>query len=207
MELTNRETRVRVVLSRERTFPAMKRALHCIIVLRASLAVAIFAFLSPGHILAGRNAGGAIILHTNDSVAYTYTGQYCSFDFDNPGTCVQANTRTDLAGTGADAVIWALAAFPSDSDPAVTSVAFGIRLSNRPDFTYMVDDHRSCGGLELPLDDWPNPNDLTSGTLITYGSPPIRERLFPVVLVRGLRGLGRYVIQHDAVSRRPCCVR
>ncbi|MDM7913747.1 MAG: hypothetical protein ACE15D_00595 [Candidatus Eisenbacteria bacterium] len=45
--------------------------------------------------LAGKNAGGAMIVHTNDAVNYTPTGaDFCS-DIYNPSDCVTAVTQSN----------------------------------------------------------------------------------------------------------------
>jgi len=73
---------------------------------------------------AGRNADGALIMHTND--AYTYSvGTKCTTPLARPATCEEAITRS---GKAVRPVVWALMAFDSLASPAVTVVYFGLEM-------------------------------------------------------------------------------
>jgi len=84
---------------------------------------------------AGRNAGGAFIVHTNDAVNYSAGRDYCGPYFDDPGTCEAAGTRTDK-DENTPAVIWVIAAFPPGATPVGSGTAGspspgGVSLSAR----------------------------------------------------------------------------
>jgi hypothetical protein len=124
---------------------------------------------------AGRNANGALIVHTNDAVIYTASGDYCGAQFYNPGTCAAAVARTDKSEND-PAVIWFLAAFLNTASPAVTGIQFGIEHNLPPEAGSFV---RSapCGAgvLELPDAGWP---ETGFGNTITF-SGPSTSKLFP----------------------------
>ena len=73
---------------------------------------------------AGRNEGGALIVHTDDAVSYTFN--VCDL-FPDLGlaSCAEANTRTDL-DEATPALIWIIAAWHSTVSPLVTQVGFGL---------------------------------------------------------------------------------
>jgi len=127
---------------------------------------------------AGKNAGGALIVHTNDEVTFTTTGDYCGVDFDDPGTCENALTRTDK-DENTSAVIWFLAAFPDTANPAVTVIYFGID-HNLPQGQGYIPNWGYCGpagSLEVPDGGWPD--DPSAGNSLAFGSPVTGDTLFP----------------------------
>jgi len=75
----------------------------------------------------GRNADGALIIHTDASVTYTSGYDYCDSYYPDPGACIHAETEVDPQGGAA--VLWLLAAFPAGSSPGVTVAQFGIEHS------------------------------------------------------------------------------
>jgi hypothetical protein len=75
-------------------------------------------------------------------------------------------------------VIWLLAAFPSDSDPGVAVISFGITHNLPPGEGYFAGwDH--CGEgiiLEIQEPGWP---ETGFGCDIAYGTPIVGQTLFP----------------------------
>jgi hypothetical protein len=71
---------------------------------------------------AGKNAGGTLAVHTNDTYSYS-AGTACSTIAAEPTSCEAAVTRTDKE---AGAVVWLLAAFPAAASPGVSVIYFGI---------------------------------------------------------------------------------
>ena len=47
--------------------------------------------------MAGRNANGAMVVHTNNSVNYTTTANYCDACFPLPTTCEELNPTSNKA--------------------------------------------------------------------------------------------------------------
>lgn len=122
---------------------------------------------------AGRNANGALIVHTDDAVTYTSTGDYCQTSF-LPASCEAAITRTDK-DENTPAVIWLLAAFPDTSSPAVTTIQFGID-HNLPANEGYFEAHGKCAELEMPDAGWP---ETGFGNLVSFGSTAKTDLLFP----------------------------
>jgi hypothetical protein len=118
--------------------------------------------------MAGRNANGALVVHTDDAIVYTATGDYCPSAM--PASCDQLLTRTDRPVEEQEAVIWFLAAFPPDATPAVTTIQFGIHHNLPSNLGYFTR-WAACGPspLELPDAGWPEVNDC--GNLVAYGGP------------------------------------
>jgi hypothetical protein len=123
--------------------------------------------------LAGRNANGALVVHTDDSIQYSNTPDYCMTAV--PGSCSELNTRTDVP-YGIPAVVWLLAAFPDGSSPTVTRIQFGIH-HNLPVGEWYFLQARPCGPspLELPDEGWPEPNDC--GNIVAFESP-VYDQIF-----------------------------
>ncbi len=114
--------------------------------------------------LAGRNANGALIVHTDDTYSYS-TDTACTTPLGNPGTCTGAVTQTNkTSGT----VIWVLASFPAGSSPGVSALQFGIQYD--ASLLNPVLAHGACGFFpqEVSTPDWPAP---CSGTAFVYAAP------------------------------------
>lgn len=137
------------------------------------LAIALFLLLGGlvGTATAGRNANGAMVVHTNDS--YNYSSQTACYQLDGgPATCEELNT---LAGRQAGQVIWLVCAFPELSSPGVTVIYFGIDYDDNLDVGVA---YRLCGpggSLEVPDDGWPYEG---RGNSVAFGSP-VYSHLYP----------------------------
>lgn len=116
---------------------------------------------------AGRNANGAMVVHTDNGITYT-SMDYCPHPV--PGVCTDLVTTSTKLPEEEVAVIWLLAAFPSQSSPGVTTIQFGIQ-HNLPSNQGYFDAYAACGPqpLELPDDGWPESNAI--GNLVAYGAP------------------------------------
>lgn len=112
---------------------------------------------------AGPHEGGTIILHANPSIIYTSeTESYCGQEM--LSSCDDAITRVP-ADPSTTTVFYALAAFPSSSDPELLSVFFGIDYESE---RLAITDTGHCGDLEENTSDWPLPG---SGTGIVWTTP------------------------------------
>ncbi len=122
--------------------------------------------------VAGRNANGALVVHTDDTVQYRDGAYWCSTPT-LPATCEELNAA---AGRGIDEeqIIWVMAAFLPDASPAVTTVQFGIDHNIPADQGYFTN-WRVCGPspTESPDPGWP---ETGFGNIVTFGSP-VHERL------------------------------
>ena len=134
--------------------------------------------LGAGPALAGKNNGGAMIVHTDNSVVYTSSADYCTSTM--PATCEAAVTNSSKEPENEVAVLWFLAAFDASASPAVTTIQFGIRHNLPPDVGYF-DSYAACGPapIELPDGDFPEGGgDGVSGNVIAYGSA-VTDHIFP----------------------------
>ena len=122
--------------------------------------------------LAGKHNGGAMVVHTDDSVIYTATDNYCNTAL--PATCAQLNP-TATQGVDREQVIWIVAAFDPGSSPAVTTVQFGVD-HNLPANQGYITAYGACGPSPLELKDggWP---ETGFGNLLAFGSP-VNTHLF-----------------------------
>jgi hypothetical protein len=142
--------------------------------------------LPTSPVLAGKNANGAMVVHTDD--AYSWTDGVCNnFDAWVPDGCQCLNTRTDKDEDTA-ALIWFIATFPPFSSPGVSVVYFG----NEHNLPAGEDHHVNwgfcgpTGTIELADAGWPEAS-ATAGNTVAFGSPIVGDRLFPFyyVNVRG----------------------
>lgn len=145
----------------------------------------ILLLLVTGPALAGRNAYGALIVHTAD---YTFTADPCDDDYDDPGTCEAAVTSTNN-DENTPVLIWFIAAFPDPLEPAVTAIRFGHDHNLPPESHLASGFCGPRGSWEWPSPGWPDKPD-SSGNVVTYGSPVAGDRLFPFywVMVLGFEG-------------------
>lgn len=122
---------------------------------------------------AGRNANGAMVVHTDNGISYT-SMNYCPHPV--PGVCTDLVTTSTKLPEEEVAVIFLLAAFPPQSSPAVTTIQFGIQHNLPPGLGYFAG-FSACGPnpLELPDAGWPESNSV--GNLIAY-SAPVYSSLF-----------------------------
>ncbi len=104
-------------------------------------------------VLAGKNNGGAMVVHTIDSVVYTPTDNYCNTAM--PATCAELNP-TAGGGIDREQVLWLLAAFDPTASPGVVTVQFGIDHNLPPNQGYITA-YGPCGPGPLELKDtgWP----------------------------------------------------
>lgn len=145
--------------------------------------------------LAGPNAGGALILHTDDSIVFSQdtdyagaSGRDCVDDFncpDNPDVVCESQSSNPTSGKAlAEAAVWwVLAAFDPDSCPLLKGITFGVSWDS-PGTNIGIADFGPSGDVEIELasDSWP---DWTgTGTAITWVNPG-RTRLKEVYWFAG----------------------
>ncbi|MBM3286407.1 MAG: hypothetical protein FJY88_03510 [Candidatus Eisenbacteria bacterium] len=130
---------------------------------------------------AGRNNGGAIIVHANDAYEYC-RATACAPSVGLPASCGEASTSTSRhLGT----VVWLLAAFHESAEPAVTAVYFGIDydLANLdPDSAFRPCTNDVIGNPPVEIYDsgWP----LTGFGCTVGWAEPIIDRVFPFYVFR-----------------------
>ncbi len=103
---------------------------------------------------AGVNSDGALIVHADPFIGYTASRDYCESDFQDPGTCLSARTRVDVAGE--PVLVWLIAAFPGNASPRVSVIQFGLDTTVPRG---AIADYAACGSsiLELPDPGFPGP--------------------------------------------------
>lgn len=146
--------------------------------MRSIILMAVIAALVASPALAGRNANGALVVHTNNAIAYTGSADYCASAL--PQVCEQLVPTTTKAPETEIVVVWFLAAFRPEADPAVTTIQFGIDHNLPIDQGYF-ERSAACGPgiLELPDSDWPEgAGDGHSGNLVSF-STPVTQKVWP----------------------------
>jgi hypothetical protein len=127
--------------------------------------------------MAGKNLGGAMVVHTDDT--HSYTAGVCTlFDTWYPDiSCEGLGTRTDMDDM-TPALVWFLAAFPEAANPGVTVCYFG---DDHPLPPYYIERWGFCGpagSIEVPDTGWPD-SPATAGNSVAFGSPIAGDHLFP----------------------------
>jgi len=142
---------------------------------------------------AGKNADGALVVHTDDAHSYTGANMCLLFDSWYPGiTCADLGTRTDRDET-TPALIWFIAAFPQSSTPGVQIIYFGNEHNLPPGEGYHAN-WGYCGpggSFELPDSGWPEA-PATAGNSLTFDSPIVGDILFPFYYVNVYGFAGAY---------------
>lgn len=137
--------------------------------------------LATSPVLAGKNANGAMVVHTDDD--YSWTSGVCgSFDTWMPHNwCVCLNTRTDK-DENTPALIWFVAYFMGSTNPGVSIVYFG-HDHNLPEGSHVH--YGFCGptgSLEMPDAGWPDA-PATAGNMVAFGTPIVGDRMIPFYYV------------------------
>ena len=162
-------------------FQRLLRSLRPSIGLGAKLVIALFAigsflFTTTPTAHAGRNAGGALVVHTDDS--WDYSGACDWFDYAYPGIeCPDLDIRTDV-DINTPALIWFIAAFPEDSDPSVMVIYFGHDHSMPQYYHNRWGYCGPAGTIQIPDSGWPDA-PATAGNSVAFGSPVAGDILFP----------------------------
>jgi hypothetical protein len=134
--------------------------------------------------LAGRNANGALVVHTDDTILFRNAYDYCATA--TPAECASLIT-TSYLGSESISVVWFLAAFRPESSPGVTTIQFGIHHSFPANQGYFVM-YAACGPSPLELPDAGFPEVSDTGNLVAYGQP-VYDHLFKFTW---------YAVYHDS---------
>lgn len=128
--------------------------MHC----KTTLTATLLAF-APGLALAGPNAAGTLLLHTNSALVYCSDQQtYCG----QSGLTACEATDASVSGTET-AVFFAVASFPPASSPRLSGITFGV---NYPTAITLVA-YGACGDFELATANWPASGE---GTALTWNA-------------------------------------
>jgi hypothetical protein len=139
--------------------------------MRLALALILFLGALAGAASAGRNANGALVVHTNDT--YNYSAQTACYQLDGgPESCEELNTQ---AGRQSGQVIWLVCAFPEQSSPGVTVIYFGIDYDDNLDPGAAYRFCGPAGSLEVPDSGWPYEG---RGNSVAFGSP-VFNHMYP----------------------------
>lgn len=145
--------------------------------------------------MAGKNAGGAMVVHTDDMLSCTYfvLPDYCAeFPYDGED-CTELNPTcgyVDPEGLSSTLVYY-VAAFPPGSNPGVTVIFFGHDHNVPPG---LISGYSLCGpenSLEVPDDGWPD--DPNAGNSVAFGSPVAGDLLFPFYWLCVYGDAGNYI--------------
>jgi hypothetical protein len=136
--------------------------------------ILLLVLLAPPLAIAGKNAGGALIVHTTGIPGYR-TFDVC-IDYEDPGSCENAGTQLD--DDFDSKIIWFLAAFIPGTDPGVSSITFGLDHNIPEGWMWLWGPCGPDGTIEGSDPGWPN-DALTAGNRVLFGSPVVGVHLFP----------------------------
>ncbi|MBD3161691.1 MAG: hypothetical protein GF346_05490 [Candidatus Eisenbacteria bacterium] len=137
--------------------------------------IAIAGLVAAGPVTAGKNAGGALVVHCYDQPIFS--GFQPCVDFDDPGNCMDARTQSNRPETERE-VVWLLAAFHDLADPGVRVIYFGLEHNLPPG---SITDWGLCGpggSIEVPDGGWPHEPE-TAGNSIGFSESITGDLLFP----------------------------
>lgn len=128
------------------------------------LALAIMALIcSPA--MAARNANGAMVMHTDNALAFSLGSTYCGTAI--PTTCDALNTTA----TRVDAnVVWLIGAWLPTASPGVAGAQFGVNYSAEVVADFEAWGACGPGVLEIPDAGWPD-GGAPVGTAIAFTAP------------------------------------
>jgi hypothetical protein len=136
-------------------------------------------FVLAGTASAGKNSGGALVVHTADNAYfYRYYTVYCDSPYyEDPGACWAAGTEVTDGNT--PVIFWVLAAFRDISVPCVSGIDFGVCHNLPEEYVYVWNLCGPDGTTAVTTPGWPSQGNA-SGISIGFGTPVIANRLFPV---------------------------
>jgi hypothetical protein len=145
------------------------------------LVCALMLICSPA--MAGKNADGALLVHTDDAVNYTFFAppDYCAeFETMDLMDCVEFNTSSNFVDPNGllGALIYLVAYFHPGSSPGVTVIFFGIEHNLAPGLIAGWDFCGPPNSLEIPDAGWPQEWE-TAGNSLAFGSPIAGDLIFP----------------------------
>lgn len=143
---------------------------------RLVMFVSIGLLVFPSLASAAANAGGTLVIHADRGLVFTTdNSDYCGATI--PTTCTEFNTNLP-SGAGVSHVWWAVASFPSGSQPRLKGIAFGLSYDSS---SIVLSGWGACGDFELPRQNWPASG---TGTAITWNVPRA-TRITPVYWFAG----------------------
>jgi hypothetical protein len=145
--------------------------------------------------MAGKNAGGAMVVHTDDAINYTFFAppDYCAIFPYAGDDCRELNpvsTYVDPNGL-LGALVYYVAAFPPGAAPGVTVVYFGHDHNFGVGF---IAGWNFCGppnSLEVPDSGWPN--NTSAGNSVAFGSAIAGDLVFPFYWLGVYGDVGNYI--------------
>ena len=151
----------------------------------ATLLFVLLLVVSSTTIHAGKNAGGALIVHTQ---ALGTVPSYCyglGYDpcedteecFPDPASCVDAETEAPIDPL-MGSIVWFYAAFPENADPGVTVIYFGHDHNLPAGYLAGWGFCGPAGSLEIPDTGWPS--DPNAGNSLAFGEPVAGNHLIRV---------------------------
>jgi hypothetical protein len=145
--------------------------------------------------MAGKNAGGAMVVHTDDSITYTFFAppDYCAIFPYTGDLCTELNPTSNFVDPNflLGALVYYVAAFPEGSAPGVTVVFFGHDHNFALGF---ISGWSLCGppnSLEIPDANWPN--DPIAGNSVAFGSPVAGDLVFPFYWLGVYGDVGNFI--------------
>ena len=118
--------------------------------------VAAFLLVVPASALAGPNAGGTLIVHSNPSSVLN-DGGYCGRS--GLTSCADANVSLP-SDPGVIRIFHVLAAFAPTRSPRLSVATFGVQYDADK---LVLMSHGHCGDSELTMENWPSPGSGTQG--------------------------------------------
>jgi hypothetical protein len=128
--------------------------------------------LPCGPAMAGHNADGAMVLHTNDAVTYSIGSNYCA-NYPLPPACVDLATQSNRIEQ--PAIIWVVGAFPDSASPEVRAYQFGISHNLDPESFVR---YGPCGPGFIEIGDPTWPHESGSGTAVAYSQAVNPQPMF-----------------------------
>ena len=99
--------------------------------------------------VAGPNAGGVLIVHSNPSVVFSSGESYCA----QAGLSACSSAVASIPwNAGTTSVLHILAAFPDTASPRLKALTFGVMWDENK---LAISDHGSCADFEVPDGAWP----------------------------------------------------
>jgi hypothetical protein len=143
--------------------------------MRTFLIVLMLSAVACAPAMAGRNANGAMVVHTDDAIGWSSGWDYCTNN-PLPLACEDLNPTSMRPVEEVETIFWAVGSFIPTSSPAVTAYQFGV-YHNLPAGYFVA--WGPCGPGALQIPDATFPDESGTGVAVAYG-----QTVYPAWLMK-----------------------
>jgi hypothetical protein len=128
--------------------------------------------------MAGRNARGAMVVHTDDAIGFSAGWDYCAQNPPPGNLCDMLVPTSNRPVEETETIVWLIGAWLPTWSPCVTAFQFGV-YHNLPSGQGYFVGHGPCGPDALEIPDPTFPEESGTGVAVAYGT-----RVYPAFVLK-----------------------